>query len=223
MKTRVIMSGLAAVILAITLAACGALNGAGGQPLSYAPADYGVTGHCYWAGSAAEAAALQDAGLCPRSWAPTPMPLAWHEEYWDYYDSSAYVDTYVPARARTVYVRTEATFGRVNRAAITTRSRQATYRSSSGTLVNGTAVTAKTRFGPGKSFGSTGKKYGGGSLRPGSPPAASSRPSSPKPGTSKSRASRSGSLRPGSARARSGGTRSGGTHSSGGHSSGGHR
>ena len=153
----------AAIALIATLAGCGT-----GQPVTYTPDAYGVAGHCYYVNSPAEAVALEAAGLCPRSWAPTLMPLAWHEEYWDYYDSPVYYTRYVPVSTRTVYVHQQATFGHAYHSAILTRSRTATYRSSSGTVVKGSTVTGKTRFGSGTSFGTAGQRYGGGSLRAGS-------------------------------------------------------
>lgn len=182
MKTRNAAGAVAAAaVLAAVAAGC---SSAPAAPLTYAPAAYGVPGHCYYVDDPAEARALQDAGLCPRSWAPALMPVAWHEEYYAYYDSGAYYDTYVPARVRTVYVQRETSFGRTYKTAITTRSKQATYKSSSGTTVRGTQVTSKTRFGSGKSFGAAGQKYGGGNLRPGPSKAAvvkSGMPASRKP------------------------------------------
>lgn len=193
----------AAVLMAATGATAGCSSDAG--PLTYAPAAYGVPGHCYYVNSVAEAVALQAAGLCPRSWAPTIMPVAWEEEYYSYYDSTAYYDTYVPARSRTVYVQRETTFGHANRTAIAVRSKTATYKSSSGTTVKGSQVTGKTKFGSGKSFGTSGQKYGSGSLRSGgsngskSGSGASSGSGSSRSGSSGSRSSGfgGGSLRSG--------------------------
>lgn len=206
MKTRTaVAAAVVSVATAAAVAGCGAPTG----PLTYAPAAYGVSGHCYYVNSAAEAIALQAAGLCPRSWAPTLMPVVWEDEYYSYYDSSAYYDTYVPAKIRTVYVRTETTFGKTNRTAIASRSKTATYRTSTGKTVKGTQVTSKTQFGSGKSFGKSGQKYGGGSLRSGT--STGSKSSTSKSGSSgsvsKSSSSRSGSLRSGSS----------GSHSSGSH------
>jgi hypothetical protein len=204
MKTRPLAGTAAAVLVTAALAV-----GCSSQPLTYAPAAYGANGDCYYVNSAAEAIALEAAGLCPRSWAPTLMPVAWEDEYYSYYDSPAYYDTYVPSRARTVYVRTETTFGKTNRTAITARSKLATYKSSAGKTVKGTQVTSKTQFGSGKSFGKSGQKYGGGSLRSGT--STGSKSSTSKSGSSgsvsKSSSSRSGSLRSGSS----------GSHSSGSH------
>jgi predicted small lipoprotein YifL len=148
---------LAAAAALVSLAACGS-----SQPVTYAPAAYGVPGHCYYVYSRAEAYALQAAGYCPRSWVPTRAPMSWQEEYWDYYDSPAYYTHYVPARVRTIYVKKEAAFGLSYRGAIASRRSSAVYRSSSGTLVKGTRVS-KARFGSGTSFGSAGTRYGGGS------------------------------------------------------------
>jgi hypothetical protein len=188
----------AATVPVITAAAVAGCSSAP-APVTYAPAAYGVAGHCYYVDSPAEAAALQAAGLCPRSWAPTIMPTEWHQEYYSYYDSTAYYDTYVPVRVRTVYVQRETSFGTRYQTAITTRSKQATYRSSSGTTVKGSQVTGNVRFGPGTSFGTS--RYGGGSLRS----SGTSKPGSAGSGSTGSGSSRSGSLRSGSSGSRSSG------------------
>ncbi len=151
----------------------------------YAPAAYGVPGYCYYVNSPAEAVALIAAGLCPSSWVPALAPLSWQETYWDYYDSPAYYDTYVPVSYRTVYVQRETAFGRTYRPQISARSKTATYRSSNGGTVKGSALpTGKSRFGS----GSAGTSHGGGSLRSGSAPAA-------VPAVKPSAKPRSGSLR----------------------------
>jgi hypothetical protein len=183
----------AAIALIAALTGCGPAS----QPVTYAPAAYGVPGHCYYVDSPAEALALESAGLCPRSWAPTLMPLAWHEEYWDYYDSPVYYTRYVPVSTRTVYVHQQATFGHTYHSAILTRSRTATYRSSSGTVVKGSQVTGKTRFGSGTSFGTSGAKYGGGSLRGGTLSRSGSSSSSSSHSSSHSGGFGGGSLRSG--------------------------
>jgi len=194
---------------AVSLAAAAVVAGCSSAPapLTYAPAAYGISGHCYYVDDPAEAVALQAAGLCPRSWVPTLMPVAWHEEYYAFYDSPAYYDTYVPAKVRTVYVQRQTSFGRTYRTAIATRSKTAVYRSSAGTTVKGSQVTGTTRFGSGKSFGTAGQKYGSGSLRSGSV--------SPKSGSPGSVSSRSGSLRSGSSGSRSGGFGGGSLRSGG--------
>lgn len=204
MKIRPLAGVAGAVLVTAALAV-----GCSSQPLTYAPAAYGANGDCYYVNSPAEAIALQAAGLCPRSWVPTLMPVVWEDEYYSYYDSSAYYDTYVPARVRTVYVRTETTFGKTNRTAIASRSKTATYRTSTGMTVKGTQVTSKTQFGSGKSFGKSGQKYGGGSLRSGTSTGSksgTSKSGSTGSGTSKSGSSRSGSLRSGSSGSRSSGS-----------------
>ena len=71
----------------------------------------------------------------------------------------------MPVRYRTVYVSRETTFGRTYHGRIVTLSRSATYRSSNGGTVRGTAINGKTRFGSGTSFGSSGQRYSGGSAR----------------------------------------------------------
>lgn len=212
MLKRALTVATGAVIAAAAVTACSSTA----QPLTYAPAAYGASGHCYYVDDPAEALALQQAGLCPASWVPTLMPLAWHEEYWDYYGSPAYYTVYVPAKARTVYVHREASFGKTYHAAITARSKTATYRSSSGATVKGSKLTGKVKFGSGTSFGTS--KHSSGSLRSGgSTGSGSSRTGTSRSGSSGSVSSRSGS----SGSSRSGSLRSGG--SSGSRSSGSHR
>lgn len=136
------------------------------QPVTYAPAAYGQNNTCYWINSPAEAVALQNAGLCPRSWGIGQAPLAWQEEYYDFYDSPGYYNVYVPRQYRSVYVTRERTFGTRYHSTIVTRSRTAVYRSSTGHTFTGTQVIkAKAKYGSGTSFGTSGTKYGGGSAR----------------------------------------------------------
>ncbi len=162
---RKLSSGLlAAATVAAGLLTAGCGSPGSGQPVTYAPAAYGQNGQCYYVSSPAEAVALEQAGLCPPGWVPAPMPLSWQEEYYAYYDSPAYYGTYVPARYRTVYIRTEGTFGTRYRTSIATLASRGIYRSSAGGTVRG-YKSGNTRFGSGTSFGSGGRKYGGGSLR----------------------------------------------------------
>ena len=145
--------------LAASLVGGAALPGCGAsQPVTYAPAAYGISGQCYYAQDPAEAVALENAGLCPRSWVPTLMPLAWHEMYYGYYDSPVYYSRYVPASRRTVYVSRQRSFGSTYKSRITTLSRTATYRGSNGGTVKGTKV-GKAQFGS----GTAGTSLGGGS------------------------------------------------------------
>lgn len=196
MKLSKVLAGLATAAVigasAASATACGSAS-----PDTYAPAAYGVPGHCYYVQDPAEALALEAAGLCPQGWVPTLAPLYWQETYYSYYSSPAYVNVYVPARVRTVYVQRETSFGRTYRAAIATRSRTASYRSSSGKVVKGSTLTGKARFGS----GSAGTSHGGGSLRNGSTGLPSPQPrytsGTPRSGFMSGGSSRSGSLRSG--------------------------
>lgn len=147
-------------LLAIGAALIGfaALAGCAGTPVTYAPAAYGVPGQCYYVQNPAEAVALEAAGLCPSTWVPTLMPLAWHQMYYGYYDSPVYYDRYVPASSRTAYVSRQRTFGTAYKTKITALSRTATYKGSNGSTVKGAKV-ARTQFGSGTS----GTTFGGGS------------------------------------------------------------
>ena len=93
----------ALILAAVTgvLAACGSMAGG-----SYADPQmqYGEHGRCYYVDSPAEVAQLIDAGRCPVSWMPAPMPIAWHDRYAYVYDSPSYYNTYVPRANRATYV-----------------------------------------------------------------------------------------------------------------------
>lgn len=172
---RTLAATLGVGILATTTAC--SMGSTGDDPVTYTPAAYGVSGHCYYIDNPAEAIALRAAGLCPSGWAPTLMPLAWHEEYAAYYDSPAYYGTYVPVRYRTVYVSHVTVFQTRYRTQISSASSRAVYRSSSGGTVSGSKLGSKVSFGSGRSSsaksgtsGNTGAKsgttkYGGGSGR----------------------------------------------------------
>lgn len=190
MKTaaRTILAALAIVLAA---AGCGSLGSS--QPVTYAPAAYGASGQCYYVTSPAEVVALERAGLCPPDWGAAPMPASWLEEYYAFYDSPAYYDTYVPVKIRTVYVARERSFGRSHSTAIRTLASKARYRSSTGRTVTGTTVrAAKARFGSGTSFTSNSSRRSGSLRSRTSGPGSSSRTRS-----STRSGSRSGSLRSG--------------------------
>lgn len=180
MRKQALTIAAAPVITALAVTGCSLAAPPAPAAVTYAPAAYGIAGECYYVNSPAEAVALQAAGLCPSSWAPTPMPVAWEDAYYSYYSSPAYYDAYVPVKARTVYVQHAATFGKANKTAIATQSKLATYRTSTGKTVKGSHLaTGKVRFGSGTSFGPAGQKYGGGNLR--APSSAKAVPAKPVP------------------------------------------
>lgn len=159
-----------AATVALSVAAAGAAItgcGAGNGTYDHAPmAAYGQDNQCYYAYNPAEVNLLMREGLCDPSWAAVRAPASWLDEYYYYYDSPLYYDTFVPAQYRTVYIRTygpSSTFYRTNRSAITRLSSKAIYYSTSGAKV--THVTGTSRFGSGSSFGKAGQTYGGGGLR----------------------------------------------------------
>lgn len=162
-------SKLAAALLA-GAAGTAVLAGCGSPAQSHAPlAAYGQGTSCYYVYNPAEVGQLKAAGLCPQNSFPVQAPQSWLDEYYYYYDSPLYYDSYVPAQYRTAYVRTymPGELGS-HRSDITTRSRKATYYSTSGATVRGVTSTAK--FGSGSSFGKAGHSTG--SLRVGSSPTA---------------------------------------------------
>lgn len=139
----------------LLLAALGLTGCGGGQPVAYAPTAYGVSGQCYYLDDPAEAIALQNAGLCPHTWAPTLMPLLWHQMYYPYYSSPAYYGTYVIASHRTVYVSHQTTFQHTYASQIKTESSKAKYKGSDGKTYTGNKIK------PGK-FSNGKKGFGGG-------------------------------------------------------------
>lgn len=184
-----IRAATAAAITAVLAAGLTACDDA--DDVSYAPVAYGVPGHCYYVDSPAEAVALRSAGLCPAAWAPTLMPLAWHEQYYPYYSSPAYYNVYVPASSRVVYTRTETTFGTTYKTQISTATKTATYKGSNGKTVPASKI-GTSKFGSGNSFSSSSgnAKYGGGARNGGSSVSKSSGgSSSSRSGSTSSRSS----------------------------------
>lgn len=143
------------VVLAVGAAACSA-----GAPATLAPAAFGEAGHCYFVDDPAEATTLISSGACPSSWTPAPMPLVWHQRYAAYYASPVYVNRYVPAPVRTVYVQQSKAFAAQYPAQITALAKTATWRSSTGKTVTG--PVAATKFGGGSARAPS---FGGGAGR----------------------------------------------------------
>lgn len=150
---------LAAAVSAVALAGCGS-----SAPAHAPMASYGQNGACYYVYSPQEAYNLEAQGLCAVGAPAVQAPQSWLDEYWYYYDSPLYYDSYVPPMYRHYYTTTYMPgYQRANRAQITRLSHKATYYSTKGAKVTGVTSTAK--FGSGSSFGSSGQRYGSGSLR----------------------------------------------------------
>lgn len=150
---------LGAALTAAALTACGSTD----DP-SYTPAAYwqtvGNVHECYYVDDAQEAYNLVAAGLCPAGSIPTLAPLTWQEEYWSYYSSPAYYNTYMPVAYRSHYTSvTVVRFSSTYRTQISAASSKAVYRSSSGGTVSGSKVNTK-QFGSGSRSSTS---YGGGS------------------------------------------------------------
>lgn len=165
-------------------AACG---GGDRERIAYRPISFGENGACYYLHDPAEAFALQAAGLCDPSWVPAVMPGHWHQQYYPYYASPAYVRVYVPAPVRDRYVAAEKNWGKANKTAISQASKGARYRGSNGKEVPAERIGA-TKYGAGNRFGDPGAKFGGGSGRgetktTGKATTPASRPVTAKPST----------------------------------------
>jgi hypothetical protein len=160
---------------------------------SYAPAAMGVqVGNafdCYYLDSPAEVTNMVAAGLCPAGSIPTVMPLAWHETYYDYYLSDAYL-TYVPTSYRSGWGNqwgTGSTFYKTYNVTIVKDRTTGTYKSSTGAKVTGLPKSGTTA--PGSVFGGgnarTAPTLGGGNMRnpaPSAPKVNNPAPSAPKAG-----------------------------------------
>lgn len=116
------------------------------ESVSYAPSAYGEHNHCYYAYDPAEVIALQQAGLCPRTWVAYPMPVYWHAMYYPYYSSPVYYDRYIPAQRRTYYRTTVITkFEREYRTEITRYESKGKWKGSDGKEANGKTVTSEVK------------------------------------------------------------------------------
>jgi len=138
---RAVLAALASVMVLGGAVACGSDN-------DYRPAAYGENGQCYFVDDPREVDVLYQNGNCPRDWRPVIMPLFWHQQYYPYYSSPAYYNTYVPVSSRTVYVERSTNFGSTYASQIKTASSQAKYTNSKGKVVPGNKV-APNKFGGG--------------------------------------------------------------------------
>lgn len=145
---------LAGLFLFAGLTACG------NDSVAYRPAAFGENNQCYYVEDPLEVVALQNAGLCPRTWAPTLMPLFWHQQYAYYYDYPGYYNTFVPVGFRTTYVTHVHTFEKTYASDIKSASKSAKFKGSNGKTVTGN----KIKVGP-KTFsgGSNKNGFSGGS------------------------------------------------------------
>lgn len=123
---RILSASLAAA--GLTLAACGSSN-----DVAYYPAAWGSPGYCYY---------LQSPYECygHHYGVPVVMPLYWHQRYAGYYDSPAYISTYVPARYRSTATAQGRAFEQRYASQIKSGARWASYRGSNGTTVPGTKI-----------------------------------------------------------------------------------
>lgn len=160
---------IAALITGLFIAVAALAGCSHPAAVSYAPAAYGMqvgsVYDCYYVSDPLEVQTLVTNGYCPAGSVPTRMPESWLDEYFSYYDSPVYYNTYVPASYRTAYVSTYHTYYVQHTTVINTASKSATWKGSNGKTVSGSQVnTAKMKFSTGS--GST-SNVGGGSLRAG--------------------------------------------------------
>lgn len=160
-RLRLLAVLLGAIASAVALAGCGSLGAS--QAATYTPAAYyqtvGGVNDCYYAASRTEVANLIAAGLCPANSVATAMPLSWDEEYFSYYSSPSYYNTYMPASYRTRYTQvTVVSFSKTYSRQIGAASSKAVYKSSTGGTVKGS--TSKLKFGTSTTGGSSKSKSG---------------------------------------------------------------
>ena len=161
---------LAIVITGLFIALAALAGCSKSRPVAYAPAAYGmqVGGiyQCYYVDNPLEVQTLIARGLCPPGSVPTRMPESRLNQYFAYYDSPAYYNTYVPVGYRNAYIGTYRTYYTQHVSVIDAASKTATWQGSDGKTVSGSKVdTAKMKFSTGSGSNST---MGGGSLRGGS-------------------------------------------------------
>lgn len=162
--TRRIATLIAGLFIAVAaLAGCSRST-----PVSYAPAAYGVqvggVYECYYVSSPMEVQTLVANGYCPAGSVPTRMPDSWLDEYFSYYDSPAYYNTYVPVAYRTGYISKYHAYYLQHVTVINAASRSASWKRSDGKTVSGSQVdTAKMDSTGGDRGGSSHSKPGTGS------------------------------------------------------------
>jgi hypothetical protein len=121
---------------------------------------------CYYVDNPVEVQTLMNNGLCPIGSVPTRMPESWLDQYFAYYDSPAYYNTYVPGPYRSAYIGTYHTYYVQHVSVINAAAKTASWKGSNGKTVSGSQVdTAKMKFSTGSGSNSM---MGGGSLRGGS-------------------------------------------------------
>lgn len=209
---KLIAKSMTVLMIALGLVACGGND----KKVAYRPVAFGENNQCYYVDNPAEAQMLINQGLCERHWAPTAMPVYWHQMYYPYYASPAYYNTYVPVATRTVYVTNQKTWGQQNKTAIAEKAKAATYKASNGKTVPAEKIGA-TKYGAGNRFGPTGAKFGGGARNatpdpPQAPSKENIKPTdaNPTPVTSKAPAPKAPKPTPSPQPKSSGGIKSGG-------------
>ena len=142
---RRLATATAATLLAATTAACTTTHTTA-VPVTAAPAAYGAPDNgrfdCYYLQNPSEATALINAGLCPAGSVPTLMPLYWHEEYYSYYASPAYYNTYVPLTYRSAWASQQNSFYTQYKTTIVVVQKNATYRTGNPAPKTGPVTSA---------------------------------------------------------------------------------
>lgn len=155
---RALLGMLITAVMVAMVAGCGSQRR---EPTIYRPAAFGEQNRCYFVHDKAEVQYLYDDGLCPRNWAPAPMPAYWHDRYYSYYSSPRYVTTYVPKAQRGLYQNQEKAYygtrqGLITKAQTDTKA-PPLYKGSNGKTVTADKIGV-TKYGSGNARGA----FGGG-------------------------------------------------------------
>ncbi|MDQ6649272.1 MAG: hypothetical protein M3Z02_04060 [Actinomycetota bacterium] len=132
-----------ALLVSLTLVVL-VLTGCGRDRRDYYPTAYGVPGQCYYVHDPIEVTGpggLWSDRRCDSGWAPTLMPIGWHNSYAYYYDSPRYLNRYLPEAQRGQALESMKTYERDHAGEIKTASRTATYTDSKGRTYTGKSLS----------------------------------------------------------------------------------
>lgn len=110
------------------------------------PTAYGENGKCYYAQYQEEVDKLKTEGKCPVTWVAARAPDPWLYTYWWWYSSPYYYGMFVPGMYHSSYISYTNTTYTNNRSAIDNASSKATYRDTSGKIINGSEAAKKANF-----------------------------------------------------------------------------
>jgi hypothetical protein len=155
MLKRLTLLSAGIVLGGAALTACGNNQGYV-EDVAYTPPAYGVNGQCYYVNDPLEVVAMQNAGLCPRTWHPVIMPLWWHSMYAPYYDSYGYYGRF-PSSYQRSYVTVVHKWESQHKSDMNRFGGQAKWKGSNGKTFSGSVVQKELKSGK--------ASFGGGNMR----------------------------------------------------------